>query len=445
MGSPESPSRGHLTEVGSEISRTFYAYNSAGTGYGKRTNDRRSVVLFGYTYNAAFALESQTYPGGRKVFAEFDDAGRSNDSWGQYGAAIKDYAGNADDGIRYAAHGAVASMMLGNGIVETRSYNGRLQPVRIQAGGFLTLWNCYQADDDAICPALTSISANSGNVQGQKVLRGRQSWTLKLTYDAIDRLNSASETGVWQQNYGYDSYGNRWISGSNGLPVDALAPADAAAFAAATNRLAGTDNYDSRGNLKRYNSLSLVYDGESRIISAGDIAPSAKYEYDGEGRRVRAHTCSGVIACVPGPEADTTIYVYDAFGKLAAEYSPKAGSSGTSYFTLDHLGSTRLEMDAEGRQMRCSDYLPFGREIPARLGGRSACFSSGDNTIKFAGKESDVETGLDFSLARYYSGAAGTVHFRRSSECSCVAAIGSKEVRSRNCESSKLEWVRVRA
>ena len=405
-GSPISPARGHLTEAGTEVSRTSYAYNPAGqVAESTQTTAGRSYA-FRYTYNAAFALVSETYPGGRKISAEFDDAGRSRQIWGQYGAAAQIYAGNSNEGIQYAAHGAISSMTLGNGLVETRAYNSRLQPVKIQAGGLLTLLTCYQAGDDSICPALTSVSSNTGDVQGQKILRGGQSWTHKFTYDGLHRLSSASETSVWHQNFGYDAYGNQWISSSNGLPANALTPAGSNAFSAATNRLANLD-YDPRGNLKRYGPYSLAYDGEDRIVSAGGTAPSTKYEYDGEGRRVRAHICPGTLQCVPGAEADATTYVYDAFGRLAAEYGPASASAGTSYFTLDHLGSTRLETDAAGQQARCIDYLPFGQEIPAGLAGRSSCFSAGDIKIKFAGKERDVETGLDFSLARYYSGPQG--------------------------------------
>ena len=76
-----------------------------------------------------------------KIVAEYDDAGRINRLWGQNGASFKDYAGSAGNRIRYAAHGAIQSMTLGNGIEETRNYNSRLQQTRTQAGGLLTLWN----------------------------------------------------------------------------------------------------------------------------------------------------------------------------------------------------------------------------------------------------------------------------------------------------------------
>jgi RHS repeat-associated protein len=406
-GFPAVPSKGYLTEAGSAVSRTSYGYNAAGQIIESTQTTAGKSFSFDYTYNVASDLASVTLPSGRKVVAEYDDAGRINRLWGQNGASFKDYAGRAGNWIRYAAHGVIQSMTLGNGIEETRSDNSRLQPTRIQAGGFLTLWNCYQAGDDASCPSLIATPVNSGEIQGQKIMRGGQSWAQKFTYDAMNRLSSALETGGWQQNYGYDPFGNRWVSSASGLPANPLIPSGASAFSTVTNRLAGTDNYDMRGNLKLHGAYALTYDGNDLISSASGAVPSVRYEYDAEGRRVRMHTCATLPVCAPGPQASTTVYVYDAFGKLAAEYGPASGNSGTSYFTSDHIGSIRLETDTAGQPVKCSDYLPFGEEIPAGSGGRSGCFAASDNKIKFAGKERDASTGLDYSLARYYSGSQG--------------------------------------
>jgi len=245
-------------------------------------------------------------------------------------------------------------------------------------------------------------------------VRGAQSWTQKYTYDGVNRLSSAAEAGNWQRTYQYDQYGNRWLSvaGSYGLPVSSLTPTGQSAFDAATNRFAGTDNYDSRGNLKGYSQYRLTYDGDDHVASAGGITPSTKYEYDGEGRRVRVHSCANSTVCAPGSGAVTTTYVYDAFGKLAAEYGTDPGASGTSYFTPDHLGSTRLVTNAAGQQVACSDYLPFGEEIPTGYGSRSACFNPSGNKLKFTGKERDAETELDYFGARYYSGGQGRLRVR---------------------------------
>ncbi|MDM7997908.1 MAG: RHS repeat-associated core domain-containing protein [Acidobacteriota bacterium] len=406
-GSPTSPSIGRLTEVGSSVSRTSYAYNTAGlVTRSVQTTAGRSYA-FGYTYNAAYKLASQTFPSGRTLLIGYDDAGREKYLMGQFASVSKNYAGSSSSGIQYAPHGALSSMTMGNGVVESRGYNSRLQLTRLQAGALLTLWNCFQSGDDAACSSLTTVSANNGNIQGQKIARGSQSWMQKYSYDGVNRLISAQEINVWQQTYGYDPFGNRWVAASSGLPVSALTPTSQSAFAAATNRLAGTYAYDARGNLKSYGSRTLAYDGEDRISAVGGIAPSSRYEYDGEGRRVRAHVCSDASSCAPGSAASTTVYVYDAFGKLAAEYAPNTGQTGTSFLTADHLGSTRLETNASGQAVSCSDYLPFGEEIPSGSGSRNSCFTPTDNTLKFTGKERDAETGLDFFGARYFSSPQG--------------------------------------
>ena len=64
---------------------------------------------------------------------------------------------------------------------------------------------------------------------------------------------------------------------------------------------------------------------------------------------------------------------------------------------------------------KCYDYFPFGEDIAAGTGGCGACFPSGTYSsatpdgqpVKFTGKERDVETGLDYFGARYFSAAQG--------------------------------------
>ena len=56
------------------------------------------------------------------------------------------------------------------------------------------------------------------------------------------------------------------------------------------------------------------------------------------------------------------------------------------------------------------DYLPFGEELFATIGGRDPAlgYASGDGVRQqFTSKERDVETGLDYFLARYYSSTQG--------------------------------------
>jgi RHS repeat-associated protein len=110
-----------------------------------------------------------------------------------------------------------------------------------------------------------------------------------------------------------------------------------------------------------------------------------------------------------------TNYVYDAQGQLAAEYAPQPAASDcgtpTCYFTEDHLGSTRLVIDSNGNAAKRFDYLPFGEETFAGVGGRTATegYLAAPDPLnpKFTGKLRDNETGLDFMEARYYSSAQG--------------------------------------
>jgi RHS repeat-associated protein len=80
----------------------------------------------------------------------------------------------------------------------------------------------------------------------------------------------------------------------------------------------------------------------------------------------------------------------------------------------DALGSTRLVLDGLGNVKERLDYLPFGEELTAGIGGRAAPYSGGVypngpdiENQKFTGKERDAETGLDYFGARYFSGAMG--------------------------------------
>ncbi len=140
--------------------------------------------------------------------------------------------------------------------------------------------------------------------------------------------------------------------------------------------------------------------GLAVLVKATGTGAAAQYVYDGEGRRVQK-VMGGV----------TTNYIYDAQGELAAEYAPNPAATGTQYLTVDHLGSTRLVTNGTGTVVSRYDYLPFGEEIFAPVGGRTTAmgYLSAPDPLnpKFTGKLRDNETGLDFMEARYYSGAEG--------------------------------------
>jgi RHS repeat-associated protein len=84
----------------------------------------------------------------------------------------------------------------------------------------------------------------------------------------------------------------------------------------------------------------------------------------------------------------------------------------TWWLVSDHLGTPRMIFDQTGAlaNMKRHDYLPFGEELFAPTGGRTTAmgYSGGDDVRQqFTSKERDIETGLDYFLARYYASTQG--------------------------------------
>jgi len=325
---------------------------------------------------------------------------------GQKDSVATSYASS----IGYAAHGALASMTLGNGLQESWDYSAkRLQARRVRVGTTGEWQFSYCAGSyTAEC------AQNNGNVLSEVILPLNATQT--FTYDPLSRLKTFVDSGGPRQTYVYDRYGNRALIGgtANGNYVPAAPPtpqvtnddpAQAAAIFAG-NRWVGS-TADAAGNLTQpatgaYPQLS--FDAENRVKSAvTGLTASENYFYDGEARRVKK--VAGNV---------TTVYVYDAQGKLAAEYATVApAESGPQYLTVDHLGSTRLVTGAGGVVDKRYDYLPFGQELVAGVGGRTSALRYLDGAatdgqrVRFTGQVRDVESGLDYFGARYFSGAQG--------------------------------------
>jgi RHS repeat-associated protein len=361
---------------------------------------------FSYGYNLAGAMTSQTYPSGRVVTTEYDAAGRiagvKNQATGSYwaGAAASDSANR----IQYSPHGAVSAMRLGNGLWEKTGFNSRLQPLQIKLGTSANPSSALQLDYGY------GTTTNNGNVLSQTITiqapgQNSTSFVQSYSYDQVNRLSSASETSggqTWSQQFGYDRFGNMWVSACTGITLSQLTPQGQGAFNAANNRLIASQ-YDEAGNqIADGLNRAFTYDAENRQTSFNGA--TAQYSYDGDGRRVKKVDSTG-----------TTVFVYNAGGQLIAEYHsdpvpPPAGGGGTSYLTTDHLGSTRVVTKSDGTVKARYDHLPFGEEINAGIGARTGAMGYGgaDTTKqKFTQKERDSESGLDYFLARYYSPAQG--------------------------------------
>lgn len=91
--------------------------------------------------------------------------------------------------------------------------------------------------------------------------------------------------------------------------------------------------------------------------------------------------------------------------------SPKPGY-GIQWLVSDQLGTPRMVFDESGglANVKRHDYLPFGEEIGSNVGTRTAGlgYSASDGVRQqFTAKERDIETGLDYFGARYFSSVQG--------------------------------------
>jgi RHS repeat-associated protein len=427
--------KGRLTAVKSSVSQSINAeFDQAGRvqTYWQVTAGAPQSYVMRYTYNLAGGMVTEQYPSGRIITTEYDRAGRV--------AGVRQdntyYAGGAPDStnsIQYAAQGSVSALRLGNGLWEHTNFNERLQPTEIGLGTQYGLSDKMKLSYtyDALDAGGQPLKQNNGNLLHQVInvpdAPGATGMTVTqhYRYDSLNRLSGAQEvsgnspdwqsSSVWQQDFGYDRYGNRTsvattvVSGQPGLST--LAPEITSGNnqfkkTNSNNQSTGYD-YDQSGNLTQEPTASATiynkynYDGENHLVQGKHNAQEfASYTYDGDGRRVRKIENTNV----------TTIYVYNLSGQLVAEYgAPANDAGGTQYISADQLGSTRLVTDSGQAVVARYDSLPFGEQMPKTMNGRNADQRYGVQAVnqKFTGKEHDNETGFEYFGARYYASAQG--------------------------------------
>ncbi len=378
------------------------------TGH-KQTTDGQQYTT-GYSYNLAGALIEETYPSGRVVKNVLDNSGdllivesRKNASSGFWHYA---------DAFTYNAAGAVTAMQLGNGRWESTQFNSRLQPTQIALG------TTPGTTDKLKLEYGYGTTANNGNVLTQDITvkRSGQSdlvFNQTYTYDDLNRLKIAEEkTGTttnWKQTFTFDRYGNRRFDQSNTTVPASFANPNLTnpTFNASNNRMASGQNwtYDAAGNVTvDPDGRTFAYDAENKQVEVKNLSSATigTYYFDGDGKRVKK--------AVPS-SGETTIFVYNAGGKLVAEYSTSVvpvEDAKVQYLTNDNLGTPRINTDANGTITSRSDYMPYGEEIVS-LGGRSSAekYVTDDVRQGFTGYERDGETGLEYAQARIYTSKLG--------------------------------------
>ncbi|MBK7704492.1 MAG: RHS repeat-associated core domain-containing protein [Acidobacteria bacterium] len=208
-----------------------------------------------------------------------------------------------------------------------------------------------------------------------------------------------------KQTFSFDRYGNRRFDQAN-----TSFPSSFSNTAVSNPAINTSDNrftsgqgytYDAAGNvLTDAEGRSFTYDAENKQkeVKNSSNQTIGLYYFDGDGRRVKKVTGS-----------ETVIFVFDAAGKLVAEYSTSPSETPqVQYLTNDNLGTPRINTNENGAVVSRTDYMPYGEEIIG-LGGRSTTdkYVADDVRQGFTGYLNDEETGLDYAQARMYKKELG--------------------------------------
>jgi hypothetical protein len=272
-------------------------------------------------------------------------------------------------------------MRLGNGRWETAVYNNRLQVTQIGLGETDSTQNLLKLEF-----SYGDATQNNGSMREQKVTvpaAGTSQGFIAIQsyeYDELNRIRSATETiggsQSWKQTFTFDRYGNRRFDEPNTTTLpkecngntevcEAVRPIFNPAINAANNRLSSAGlQYDAAGNLTvDREGRQMLYDAENHLKEVRDSQSSVvgQYFYDGDGRRVKKIS-----------SMETTVFVYNAGGRLVAEYSTAlAETQQVSYLTTDHLGSPRAITNENGAVTSRKDFAAFGDEVatPQRTQG----------------------------------------------------------------------------
>ncbi len=215
---------GRLVEVKNSNAKEVDSYDSRGRINAQwqctPLNCGSSWFNLTYGYNYAGGLISESTPMGFTLTPAYDPAARLKSltsSWSdaQHPANLL----TVDPTAGYTPAGALAKMTYGNGLVETSTYNNRLQPTQLRT------YNPTTSTDvlNLTYGFTDSAGANNGNVVTFNST-ATQIFMRTYTYDELNRLSAMSSpadaSGCYGLTWTYDAWGNR-LQPEHKLPAHA--------------------------------------------------------------------------------------------------------------------------------------------------------------------------------------------------------------------------------
>jgi len=333
--------------------------------------------------------------------------------------------------VKYNAFGQIVEIEYGNGNITTYEYD----PLSSRLLKILTIDALSQIIQD-----LNYTYDDIGNIL--TITDNIHTSTQSFSYDALNRLVQAQGSyGI--KTYAYDQVGN--ILQKDGLTFT-YGENWAGPHAVTSLSDGSTFQYDDNGNMIQKTDADgtawdYVFDVENRLMKVNKNSNvAARFEYDGDGGRVKKTTYSGAAITDELREKDSSIFSlskYQANNRgvgnpvpnstapqvtkyIGSLYEEHSGSSisyiylggqrvaqirngNVMYYHADHLGGTNLLTDDTGAVKELCEYKPFGGFAAHEKYG----MSNETAWFYFTGKEFDEKIGLYYYGARYYNPLIG--------------------------------------
>ncbi|HZO12828.1 MAG TPA: RHS repeat-associated core domain-containing protein [Polyangiaceae bacterium] len=355
-------------------SSVAFTLNENGEAIRERTAD--GMVKLGY--DAEGRLTRLVTPHGDAIEYAYDADGRLS--------SVRDWEGRTQS-YAYASDGTAREIRYGNGLVERQRYgtSGRLEHARVSNASAVLSEQRYGYD---VCGRMTELADGD--------------YLRKLWHDAEGRLTSSLETGNPLYRYEYDKKGNLIGDGDVAIEIGAMDEP----------RRFGDEaiDYDELGNVVSMPSARgrqhFRYALDGRMLETRVGERTIRYAYDALGRRVLK--TDGVRSWR---------YGWSGHQLLWEEYQEAPGARGVR---RDYLWapdsvvpiafreggrSYWIQCDARGAPIRVyrqdgalswsARYDDFGRAHEELAHVRQPW--------RLPGQYHDEETGLHYSIARYYS------------------------------------------
>ncbi|HYU33016.1 MAG TPA: RHS repeat-associated core domain-containing protein [Thermoanaerobaculia bacterium] len=418
-----------------------YTYDTGAFGKGRLAGIIRHGETLAYTYDRfgrllqdgalAYTWDKNgnratiTYPEAITATYDHDFADRETTLTVQVGANPPLQLVN---GATYEPFGPLKTLVLGNGLTETRAFDNRYAPSEIRVDGTIPVldWS-YTTDPVGNITGISDLlNADNNRIYAYQDVQyfltqgngpwGPRSWT----YDRIgDRLTETR--GAATDTYTYPTN----TSGGRNPKLQSVAPPTGESRKYGYN--AAGDNtliYDQKTR------LDLFYDASNRLSVLRSVAEDTRTHLLYDGRGFLRQASAGVEECRPGvtiptydsegllhrrahlslftpaaPPLDTDTIFYFA-GRPVATLRLYSTGSTLDYLTTDHLGTPVLATADTGTLVWQGGFEPFG----ANWNGASGA----GVFLRFPGQWVDeeweggrLESGLYYNVWRWYGWGVG--------------------------------------